>query len=83
MSRSFHQKHPTHHNPRNRIPNPFRDKEGKIWRNRRIRPYGLIGWRGLGGESYFKRFGEIMLDLVNKKKIRREARELIYKELYE
>lgn len=83
MSRSYHQKHPTAHNPKNRIPNPFKDKEGKIWRNRKIKPYGYKGWCGWGGESYFKRFGEIMLDLVDKKKIRKEARKLIYKELYE
>lgn len=83
MSRSYHQKHPTHHNPRNRIPNPFRDKEGKIWRSRRIKPYGYMGWCGWGGESYFKRFGEIMISLVDKKKARREAKKLINKELYE
>lgn len=83
MSRSYHQKHPTAHNSKNRIPNPFRDKEGRVWRNRRIKPYGYMGWCGWGGESYFKRFGEIMIDLVNKRKARREAKKLISEELCE
>lgn len=65
MSRSYHQKHPTAHNPHNRIPNPFRDKEGDVRRDRAIRPYGYKGWCGWGGEMYFKKFGEIMVDLVN------------------
>lgn len=83
MSRSYHQKHPTRHNPKNRVPNPFKDKEGKIWRSRRIKPYGCIGWCGFGGEAYFKKFGEIMLSLVNKRKARREAKKLINQELYD
>ena len=81
MSRSFHQKHPTHHNSKNRIPNPFKDKEGKIWRKRKIKPYGYRGWCGYGGEKYFKRFGELALDIVDKKWARRESKKIINKEL--
>ena len=36
-------------------------------------------WKGWGGEIYFKRFGEIMIDCVNKRK----ARQLIKKQIRE
>lgn len=30
--------------------------------------------KGGGGETYFKKYGEIMMDVVDKKKARREAK---------
>lgn len=50
--------------------------EGKKERRRKRRAYGSQGW---GGEIYFKRFGEIMIDCVNKRK----ARQLIKKQIRE
>lgn len=34
-----------------------------------------------GGEIYFKKYGEIMMDVVDKKKARREAKKYIENEL--
>nr|DAF44770.1 MAG TPA: Extracellular mutant protein 11 [Podoviridae sp. ct8Lf7] len=34
-----------------------------------------------GGEIYFKKYGEIMMDVVDKKKARREAKKHIENEL--
>lgn len=45
-------------------------------RRRKRRAYGSQGWKG---EIYFKRFGEIMIDCVNKRK----ARQLIKKQIRE
>lgn len=72
MSRTFGEHHPVAHNPKNRFPSPYLDNEGKKER----RAYGSQGW---GGEIYFKRFGEIMIDCVNKRK----ARQLIKKQIRE
>lgn len=36
---------------------------------------------GWGGEIYFKKYGEIMMDVVDKKKARREAKKHIENEL--
>lgn len=38
-------------------------------------------WKGWGGEIYFKKYGEIMMDVVDKKKARREAKKHIENEL--
>lgn len=65
MSRTYKEHHPTAHNPKNRI--PYLDKEGKVERRRKRRAYGSQGW---GGEIYFKKYGEIMMDVVDKKKVR-------------
>lgn len=46
-----------------------------------IRAYGSQGWKGWGGEIYFKKYGEIMMDVVDKKKARREAKKHIENEL--
>lgn len=73
--------HPTAHNPKNRIPTPYLDKEGKVERRRKRRAYGSQGWKGWGGEIYFKKYGEIMMDVVDKKKARREAKKHIENEL--
>lgn len=72
---------PTAHNPKNRIPTPYLDKEGKVERRRKRRAYGSQGWKGWGGEIYFKKYGEIMMDVVDKKKARREAKKHIENEL--
>lgn len=37
--------------------------------------------KGGGGETYFKKYGEIMMDVVDKKKARREAKKHIENEL--
>lgn len=71
----------TAHNPKNRIPTPYLDKEGKVERRRKRRAYGSQGWKGWGGEIYFKKYGEIMMDVVDKKKARREAKKHIENEL--
>jgi hypothetical protein len=42
---------------------------------------GSQGWKGWGGEIYFKKYGEIMMDVVDKKKARREAKKHIENEL--
>lgn len=39
------------------------------------------GSQGWGGEIYFKKYGEIMMDVVDKKKARREAKKHIENEL--
>lgn len=57
------------------------DKEGKVERRRKRRAYGSQGWKGWGGEIYFKKYGEIMMDVVDKKKARREAKKHIENEL--
>ena len=71
MSRSKHQRHKFFHNKRQ--PHPFR--------NRKIKPYGLKGWCGYGGEYYRKNLGEVCIDLVNKKQARILAKKLIKQEL--
>ena len=81
MSRSYGERHPTSHNPKNRVPTPFLDTEGNIGRRRKRRAYGSQGWKGYGGEVYFVKYGYIMLDIINKKKVRRESKKLINKEL--
>ena len=81
MSRTYKEHHPTAHNPKNRIPTPYLDKEGKVERRRKRRAYGSQGWKGWGGEIYFKKYGEIMMDVVDKKKARREAKKHIENEL--
>lgn len=62
-------------------PTPYLDKEGKVERRRKRRAYGSQGWKGWGGEIYFKKYGEIMMDVVDKKKARREAKKHIENEL--
>lgn len=47
------------------------------------RAYGSQGWKGWGGETYFKKYGEVWIDVVDKKKTRRESKEYIKKELYD
>lgn len=79
MSRTFDEHHPVAHNPKNRFPSPYLDNEGKKERRRKRCAYGSQGWKGWGGEIYFKRFGEIMIDCVNKRK----ARQLIKKQIRE
>ena len=69
MSRSKHQRHKFFHNKRQ--PHPFR--------SRKIKPYGLKGWCGYGGEVYMKKYGEILIDLINKTRYRR----LLKKEMLE
>ena len=71
MSRSKHQQHKFFRNKRQ--PHPFR--------NRKIKPYGLKGWCGYGGEYYRKNLGEVCIDLVNKKQARTLAKKLIKQEL--
>lgn len=82
MSRTYSEHHPTAHNPKNRVPTPYLDKEGKIERRRKRRAYGSRGWQGWGGETYFKKYGEIMIDIVDKKKARGESKKLIEYELH-
>ena len=71
MSRSKHQQHKFFHNQRQQHP----------FRNRKIKPYGLKGWCGYGGEYYRKKLGEVCIDLVNKKQARVLAKKLIKQEL--
>lgn len=52
MSRSRNQHHPASRN--GKLPSPYLDKEGNIRRRRKRRPYGCLGWKGWGGETYFK-----------------------------
>lgn len=63
MSRSRHQRHRFFHTKRFKQPHPYR--------HRKTKPYGLKGWCGYGGEFYRRKYGEIFVDLVNKKKYRR------------
>ena len=78
MSRTYKEHHLNAHNQKNRIPTQYIDKEGKVERRRKRRAYGSQGW---GGEIYFKKYGEIMMDVVDKKKARREAKKHIENEL--
>lgn len=85
MSRSKNDFHPTGHKKNNRYPRYVLgiDKNGNLkWRNRKIKPYGLKGWCGYGGEQYLRKYGEIMTDLVDKKRARQEAKKQIDYELY-
>lgn len=75
MSRSFHQRHKTFRNRKNprTILCAYIDKNGKrkiIWRNRKIKPYGLKMFIGYGEETYSKQFGEYFMPQINKKKER-------------
>lgn len=79
MSRTFSEHHPTTRNPKYRFPTPL--LKNNIYRKRKIKPYGLKGWCGYGGETYFRKWGEVMTDIVNKKKIRRENKNIIKQEL--
>lgn len=73
MSRSKHQRHKFFHNKQQ--PHPYR--------HRKIKPYGLKGWCGYGGEYYRRKLGEICIDLVNKKRTRALTKKLIKQELGE
>ena len=73
MSRSKHQQHRFFHSKRHKQPHPYR--------HRKIKPYGLKGWCGYGGEYYRKNLGEICIDLVNKKRTRVLSKKLIKQEL--
>ena len=73
MSRSRHQKHRFFHSKKVKQPHPFR--------RRKIKPYGLKGWCGYGGEYYRRKLGEVCIDLVNKKQARVLAKKLIKQEL--
>ena len=75
MSRSKHQRHKFFHSKQHKQPHPYR--------NRKIKPYGLKGWCGYGGEYYRKKLGEICIDLVNKKRTRALTKKLIKQELGE
>lgn len=75
MSRSKHQQHRFFHSKQHKQPHPYR--------NRKIKPYGLKGWCGYGGEYYRKNIGEICIDLVNKKRTRALTKKLIKQELGE
>lgn len=79
MSRTFNKHHPTTRNPKNRFPSPLLNLN--TYRKRKIKPYGLKGWCGYGGEVYFKKWGEVMADIVNKKKARRDSKNIINQEL--
>lgn len=70
MSRSRNQHHPASHN--SKLPSPFLDKEGKIPRRRKHIPYGSIRNVRYGGETYFKKWGEICLDVINKRRARND-----------
>ena len=76
MSRTYKEHHPTAHNPKNRIPTPYLDKEGKVEEKEEL----MVPKDG-GGEIYFKKYGEIMMDVIDKKKARREAKKHIENEL--
>lgn len=85
MARSKNNFHPTHHKKKYRYPRYILgiDKNGNLkWRNRKIKPYGFKGWCGYGGEEYFKKYGEIMTDIVNKKYERRKGKKQIEYELF-
>ena len=75
MSRTLNESHPTRHSKKSRFPNPFKDRFGYIDRKRRMKPYGLVGYKGYGGETYFRRFGDIIIDIVNKKGYRRKLKQ--------
>lgn len=81
MSRTYKEHHPTAHNPKNRFPSPYLDKEGKVERS--IELTVLKAGKDGGGETYFKKYGEVWIDVVDKKKTRRESKEYIKKELYD
>lgn len=77
MSRSYHQKHPTKHNKDNRFPNVFLDKDGKIERHRKIKPYGLVFHTD--EEEYLYRHGEVGVSIINKNKVRQNWKKEIIK----
>ena len=81
MSRSYHQHHKMQR--KEKCPSPYRDNEGTQDKHRKMRPYGCLGYCGWGGEIFIKKWGEIMLDLVNKRKARRDAKKQILEQLYD
>lgn len=72
MSRTYNQHHPSSHNSNNRKPVPFLDDEGTITRKRKIKPYGLKGNKGNHEGQYFKKWGDVATDIVDKKKARKD-----------
>lgn len=85
MSRSYHQRH--RDSRKGKSPREILGifiKDGKthyIWRKRKIKPFGRKDLIGYGEETYQKRFGEYMKPVTDKKRERRKAKQLIYKEL--
>lgn len=73
MSRSKHQRHKVIKSKRIKQPHPYR--------SRKIKPYGLKGFCGYGGEIYTKKYGEICVDIINKKRQRRISKQEIRNEL--
>lgn len=79
MSRSFHQRHRRYRNkkyPRTIIED-YIDNNGKrkyVWRNRKIKPYGIKMFIGYGEETYSKKYGEFFETQVNKKAERNKSK---------
>lgn len=71
MSRTFNEQHPTTHSRHNRFPNPFKDKDGKIERKTKLKPHGVKYHVGYGAETYFRRFGDVCVYVINKNKERK------------
>lgn len=81
MSRSYHQHHKIIRSEK--CPSPYIDDAGKISKGRRkMIPYGSQGYCGYGNEVYIKKWHEEMiLDVINKRKERRNAKKQIEEEL--
>lgn len=74
MSRSKHQSHPTSHSKCDREPDPMR--------KRKHIPYGSKGMCGYGGEKYYRKYGEVATDVVNKSKERQLSKKFLKDMMY-
>ena len=81
MSRSYNEHHKISRTEK--CPSPYIDNEGKKKRHRKMIPYGSEGYCGFGGEFYIRKWGEILMDVVKKRKARKLAKKQILEYLNE
>lgn len=82
MSRSYHQRHRDSH--RNKLPRVILEKSidnnGKSkykFRKLKMKPYGRVFNSGYGGETYLKKYGEVLYPVINVKKERQQIKRYI------
>lgn len=80
MSRSYNEHHKLMRGEK--FPSPYIDNSGKKSRHRKMKPYGSKGYCDNDG-IYVKKWGEICLDIVDKRKPRRDSKKQILQDLYE
>jgi hypothetical protein len=66
MSRTYNEHHPSSHSKKNRVPVPYLE-DGVPRGKRKMKPYGVKS----SDEKYYKKWGEIKGDVINKSLARR------------